>query len=702
VTEHAPAVRRMLVVSLPMVTWADIPLDRMTNLRALLEQSLVADLSVRGVHLHPTLGDAYVTISAGTRAVGNVRDGDAIERRDGAIVARVFPEVVDHNADLLFDAHPGALATTLRRAGINRAVIGNADRELRVAASGSVSSARERQVADALATPDGFTSGGAVGERLLEADTGGPFGIRLNPAAYLTAFRRAWTGRTVVLVEDSDLVRFDASHRSSANDDADRAAALDELLTRFDRLLGEMLASVDPERDAVMVIGPVDPSGVPQLTVAALRVPGTRAGLGVSGFTRRSGFVSIVDVAPTILDSFRVDAPESMEGRPLKFGRTGGSFADRRSLLIDANRAARFRDARTSPVTSVFLVAQLVLTLAAAVALSLPWRGFRRAVELGALSVLGTLPAMFLAGLLPFDRYGVSLYWLFLAGLGTAIGVGAYLVSDRRGIGPLVIALSVIVGVLVVDVTTGARLQFNTVWGYSPTVGGRFAGIGNLAYAQLSAAALLLAALVAYRVGGRAGAGLGSASLGLAVLVDGMPIWGSDVGGVLSMVPAYAIAVTGLLGLRVRLRSLLLVVGVTAFAVVAFTLVDVSRPRDHQTHLGRLVESTREDGWHSFAIVVERKLSSNLNALFWSQWTVIVPIALAGIAFVVYRAPGRLGAVYERIATMRPALVALAVLAVLGFGLNDSGIPIPGVMLGVLTPVLIVLLLRGQRGEVVA
>jgi hypothetical protein len=307
------------------------------------------------------------------------------------------------------------------------------------------------------------------------------------------------------------------------------------------------------------------------------------------------------------------------------------------------------------------------------------------------------LPTMFLAGLLPFDRHGSVVYWLFLLALGTAIGSGAYLVSDRRSVDPLLLTLSLVVAVLVVDVITGARLQFNTAFGYSPTVGGRFAGIGNLAYSQLSAAALLLAALVAYRVGGRRGAVFATALLGLAIAVDGMPMWGSDVGGVLSMVPAYAIAVTGLLGLRLRLRSLLWGVVATGLAFGAFTLVDLSRPKGQQTHLGRLVTNTRSEGWHSFAIVVERKLSSNLGALFWSQWTVMVPLLVGALWYFVFRAPGHLGAVYERIAPMRPALIALAVLAVLGFGLNDSGIPIPGVRLGVAAPVLIVILLRGQE-----
>jgi hypothetical protein len=268
------------------------------------------------------------------------------------------------------------------------------------------------------------------------------------------------------------------------------------------------------------------------------------------------------------------------------------------------------------------------------------------------------------------------------------------------GVGPLVLALAAIVGLLLVDIVTGARLQFNTVFGYSPTVAGRFAGIGNLAYSQLSAAALLLACLLAFRIGGRRGAIAAAALLGVAILVDGMPIWGSDIGGVLSMVPAYGIAVSGLMGWRIRIRTVLIGVGATLAALVVFTLIDLSRPKDHQTHLGRLVTTTREEGFHSFWIVIERKLSENFGVLFSSPWTVMVPIVIAGIAYIIWRAPGRLRALHERIPPMRWALISLAVLAVLGFSLNDSGISIPGVMLGVLTPVMIVILVRADRAAV--
>jgi hypothetical protein len=83
--------------------------------------------------------------------------------------------------------------------------------------------------------------------------------------------------------------------------------------------------------------------------------------------------------------------------------------------------------------------------------------------------------------------------------------------------------------------------------------------------------------------------------------------------------------------------------------------------------------------------------------LFSSVWTVMFPVVLTGIAYLVYRAPGRLAGIEKRIPPFRACLGGLAVLAALGFALNDSGIAVPAVMLGVVTPVMIVITVRGER-----
>ena len=82
---------------------------------------------------------------------------------------------------------------------------------------------------------------------------------------------------------------------------------------------------------------------------------------------------------------------------------------------------------------------------------------------------------------------------------------------------------------------------------------------------------------------------------------------------------------------------------------------------------------------------------------FHSTWTVTLPVALLGAGYLLYAAPGGLRALAQRVPPIRAALAGLAVLAVLGFALNDSGIAVPGMMLGVIVPALVVLAVRSEQ-----
>ena len=253
-------------------------------------------------------------------------------------------------------------------------------------------------------------------------------------------------------------------------------------------------------------------------------------------------------------------------------------------------------------------------------------------------------------------------------------------------------------GLILIDVATGSRLQFNTVFGYTPTVSGRYAGLGNLAYAAFSSAALLLAGLLAEKIGGRKGALVAIALLGVAIVIDGAPFFGSDVGGVLSMVSAYAVTATLLMGWRIRLKLIALYGAATVLMVALFAAIDLSRPIDKRTHLGRLVASgSGQGGFHAVSSMIQRKLEQSNAVLSSSIWSIMFPLVLAGIAYLIYRAPGRMKGLHQRLPQLSAASTGLGVLIVLGTLLNDSGIAIAGVMLGVVTPVLIVVTVRGDR-----
>jgi hypothetical protein len=721
-TTH-PGVRRVLVIALPTISWEDLDLTKLPNLAHLFARSAVADLSVRGVGRVPSPADGYVTIGAGTRAVGHpADDGECLEpsepfgvgsarqemaRRIGtrtaaipssAILCLAQHAIVSRNNGLLFDADISVLGDTLAAAGVDRAAIGNAESTLTPSLPGDYA----RWAPLALTDSNGMVPAGAVGSDLLERDASSPYGIRTDPARVMAAFDRTWNvptpKRVVEVVEASDLLRMQ-SYGSSLTSAA-RALMVHRVLRGVDNMVGGLLQQVDPAHDAVLVVGTSQKRGPGRLTVASLEAPGLKPGFAVSSWTRHSGIVSIVDIGPTILDQLGIAQPDRMEGRPITFARTGGDAAGREKWLIDTNKAAQFRDAEIANVTVWFVVLQILLTLAALIAFVRFGRRSLVAIELAALTLIGFLAATFLAGLLPFYRYGAGPYWLFLFAVGGVIAAISWFTTARTGVMTLIVALSILVGLILVDVSSGARLQFNTVFGYTPTIAGRYAGLGNLGYAQLAAGAVLLAGLLAYRIGGRRGALVAIALLGIAIVVDGAPFFGSDVGGVLSMVPAYAITATLLLGWRVRWRLIAIYGAATLLVLAIFAAIDVTRPATKRTHLGRLVSSGEgSGGFHSVSTLLQRKLSENTAVLFSSVWSIMLPLVLAGIGYLIYRAPGRMRGLHERLPQLSAALVGLAIVTTLGTALNDSGIAIAGVMLGVMTPVLIVVTVRGDRAR---
>jgi len=253
--------------------------------------------------------------------------------------------------------------------------------------------------------------------------------------------------------------------------------------------------------------------------------------------------------------------------------------------------------------------------------------------------------------------------------------------------------------VLVVDVITGAALQVNTVFSYSPLVAGRFAGFGNTAFSVLGAAAIITCSLLVQRSRGSRKALVAAAALFVVVVIaDGAPAWGSDVGGVLAFVPAFGITLLLLAGRKPTWKA----IGISAIATVVvvglFLAFDLARAPDERTHLARLFEDVRSRGLGAFSDTIGRKISTNLRVFTSTIWTYFVPPALAFIAWLLLRPKNRWEQLALRYPTLRAGLIGGLVLCVLGFAVNDSGIVVPAMVLSYLVPVaLLAHLLLGRE-----
>ena len=146
--------------------------------------------------------------------------------------------------------------------------------------------------------------------------------------------------------------------------------------------------------------------------------------------------------------------------------------------------------------------------------------------------------------------------------------------------------------------------------------------------------------------------------------------------------------------MRVRLRAVLWCVVGLAVALAGFAALDLSRPAQRRTHLGRLVERIDERGIGDFIVVVQRKLADNLGSLRHSIWGFMLLVALALAVWLYRRAPERVPDLFRRLPAIRVSAIGLGIVAVLGYLLNDSGVAIPGVMLVVGLASLVWLLCR--------
>ena len=215
-----------------------------------------------------------------------------------------------------------------------------------------------------------------------------------------------------------------------------------------------------------------------------------------------------------------------------------------------------------------------------------------------------------------------------------------------------------------------------------------------MTFAQLTAAAVLFAGLLAWQVPTRRGVRIAVALLAVTVVVMGAPFWGNDFGGAVSAAPGFALLAWLLLGHELRWRTVWVLVGVLVAAGLVVGAVDVLRPSDQRTHVGKFFEKAGTD-FGSATLVLRRKAAENLSALGHSLLLFCLHRARgAGRLPVVGAAAVACARCSHACRTARVTAIALGVVALLGFALNDSGITIPSMMAAVTEAAVVILLAR--------
>ena len=687
-----PDCARAVIFTLPGVMWEDVDRVKPPALLGLIERGAAGSISVRTNRSRTSYGDGFMTLGGGARLDGGVISGTPSDL--GTVEGQLMRDATMPIGDQIelaeeagYGAVPGALGTAL--GDLPLIAIGNGD----LGKPAPVPGGSGRWALLSAMNREGVVALSATGPNLLVSDESWPFGVRTDPDEVREAVDAGLDVACAAMVIDhGDLARADHfAHQTFTR----ALPARNRALTAADELIAYVVDRLDLERDLLIVVSPTSPAGLPyaHLGVVVAAGPGYPAGDTLqSPSTRRRGIVTLPDVAPTVLDHLGIEQPGEMNGSP--WTATASGRADRMAAAIELDRESVFVDRLKGPISTWFVIAQVVVY---GLALGLlAWRERRlskgstgfllgRWLEIAALAVVAFPISTFFAGLAKAHLLDVVGFAALLLAIDVVLVVAASTIVTAP-LDRLLVLTALTFATLAIDLMTGSVLQLNTVLGYSPIIAGRFAGAGNIAFAILGVSTVLTGALVLNRWPGRRTLWAVGALFALAVLIDGAPAFGSDVGGVLALVPALMFTWVLLSGRRPNAR-VLIIGGAVAVAVLGlFVVVDLAGPPESRTHLGRLVEDVRERGPEVFIETVQRKLGSNLRVFRTTIWTFFVPPALVALAWLLARPRGRWGRLAELYPKVRAGLLGGLLVAMLGFMVNDSGIVIPAVVLSFLVP----------------
>jgi hypothetical protein len=699
-TTSPNATSRVVFLGIAGLSWPDITAEGTPALYEMAGSDAAGSLTVRTTRSRTCVVDGWLSVSSGRRATDVIdSDGDGQDDRfcrqppepapaqegPGAVVPGwdLLLEQQDENS---YNAEIGLLGDRLAEAGVCATAVGPGAALALADSTGRVT---------AYHPVPGQFDGGLLGQcPITVVDLGG----LPNPAP-------------------------------RGSDEATVQAALEtrqQVAAGIDRLVAQIAEQLPPDT-ALMIAGladgvatpvplPEDPTPVPPAGLRAALASGPLADGGsfgprwlTSSSTLWQGLVQVTDVAPTLLAYAGVDDPaQGSAGRPWRAaGEHPGSSAETVSELIGVDRAAAIYRDQSAPFFHVLGGVLILVFALAVVALRQQWTArpaILRVVQTVAVLAAAAPVATYLANITRWWRYDEpnTVLWTSIVLIAIALAVVALAGPwRRRAYGPPGVVAGVTATVLAADVASGSTLQQSSLLGLSPLVAGRFYGFGNIPFAIFVVASLVAAAALGQWLldtgRSRRFAATAVAVVGMvAVVIDGAPQAGADVGGILAAIPGFAVLVLGTLGARVTVAKVVLA-GVGAMVLFGlFAFLDWLRPAGSRTHFGSFFADVLSG---DALTVIVRKAEASIGTLsIWPIYGWLVPLATVLILWLTR--PDGEEAVTRTVAhwsVFRYLVWAALLTAAAGFAANDSGIIVPALLLTVGIPLGVAAVAGAQR-----
>lgn len=584
-----------------------------------------------------------------------------IDPGDDKVLLVNLPEILDGMLKDKVTTRPGMLGETLKSNKINIYVLGNAD----------INGLNYRPAIAVAMDVSGRIAYGDVGS-LTSEDVDDSYVTTRSHYGYLIEKLKQLNHRPGVKIVDlSDLARMEKADLASPEI---QAKERQRVLQDIDRFVGQVSKDMNFDRDLLMVVVPSVSTAKMQekntFTPLILVGPGFEPGMLSSATTRRDYIVANTDIAPTILNYFSLKAPRDvMIGQPVQ------SYPDEKGFRLQTaqqiNQQAAMVNRVRVPLVKGYVFLQIMI-----ICFTLFCILFKPKLKLVASRLLlgmGVIPFVFLViGGVPAASDGQYMLYAVLATIIlTMIFIKLFKGNYFSGL-IAVVALTLLI--LNIDMINNSSLIKSSVLGYDAMSGARYYGIGNEFVGVLMGSSILLAAAI-YQKHRR------SWTLGLIGLffisqsyMLAAPGLGAQSDGMITAPAAFLVTMILLSGYHINPKILLSIAGAVLVSVLAFTMYDMSRPLEMQSHIGRAAHQIYQGGWQEALLIIARKAGMNMKLIRYTIWTRVFIIILLSLAVLVYQPVGAMKMIRDKYPLLFKGFAGILLAAIIGGVINDSGI----------------------------
>lgn len=509
-----------------------------------------------------------------------------------------------------------------------------------------------------------------------------------DPSALASSTSKALKSSELVLVCFGDFVRLDTLHPYMTEEA--HAQWRIRALRRLDTLTG-CLMEICKREDAILILASF---GLPDLTtwnqLTPIIVWGNGSGALISPSTRTPGLITAADFAPTVLQMTRTVPVRRVTGRPALIVSTH----DKLAKLNELNSRVKVNRILLDPMGGACagLAAVAFCSLAVVVAFGLKISPtLRSVIWIGMLCIISLPAALLIAVVFP-----PGVYW-YIGGTvisAAALAALSLLMASKcegyDGCAPAFVCAYTAL-IIIADAFAGSPLCRMSMPSSYQLAGMRYYGTGN----EYAAFGIAMAGCTMLFLG-RSLPNLTSllwkivAAVGVILITAlGWGKFGANYGATAAAATTFILLALSLGKGSFRLRHVL--VSVIAGVVVSFVLseIDAHIMGVMSTHAGRAAKVAGSDGTRFLFEMLLRKIGFNLKTVFGSTACFIFLGFIPFLFIWFHKIQGKANRMLASTPGVRSGYIAMVIGSGVAFILNDSGVVMAAIILGIVISMLL-------------